>query len=51
MAGEFVNQILTATFDKYRAGEIDTGEPKAYRFSAGDNPDDFPYADPFDDED
>lgn len=51
MAGEFVNQILTATFDKYRAGEIDTGEPKAYRFSAGDNPDDFPYGDPFDDED
>ena len=51
MAGEFVNQILAATFDKFRAGEIETGEPKVYRFSPGDDPSDFPFHDPHDDED
>jgi hypothetical protein len=45
MAGEFVNQILAATMDKFQAGEIDTGEPKVYRFSGGEDLDDFPYAD------
>ncbi|MEK9751902.1 MAG: hypothetical protein VW338_01645 [Rhodospirillaceae bacterium] len=42
MAGEVVNQILAATMDKFQAGEIDTGEPNVYRFSGGEDLDDFP---------
>ena len=45
MGGEFVNQILTATFDKFQSGELETGEAKVYRFSADADPDDFPFAD------
>lgn len=45
LGAEFVNQILTVTFRKFQQGELDTGEPKEYRFSSDGDPDDFPYRD------
>lgn len=45
LGGEFINQILTATFKKLDRGEIGSGENKVYRFSADDDPADFPYRD------
>lgn len=45
MGAEFINQILSATFNKLNSGEISTDEKRVYRFSSEDDPMDFPYHD------
>lgn len=43
MGAEFINQVLSATFNKLNAGEIDTNEQRVYRFSSEDDSIDFPF--------
>lgn len=45
IGGEFINQILTATFMRLESGKISERQQAVYRFSADDDPDDFPYQD------
>jgi hypothetical protein len=45
IGGEFINQILTATFKKLDSGELQVEERQVYRFSADSDPADFPYRD------
>ena len=49
IGGEFINQILTATFKKLNTGELSTNERQVYRFSSDEDPSDFPYRDEDDD--
>jgi hypothetical protein len=49
IGGEFINQILTATFKKLNTGELNTSEGQVYRFSSDEEPSDFPYRDEDDD--